>query len=76
MIYQHRIEPLAFLETAFRGIQINWPKFEKEALEMYKAFERMDYLLFTEEKKNVSPNIGTAYLHFNPRIWTQILAVS
>lgn len=52
-IEQQRHEPLAFLGAAFRGAQINWSTFEKESFAIFQTFERMDYMLETQNRIHV-----------------------
>ena len=38
-------QPLAFLGAAFKGAELGWSTFEKEAFAIFKTFEKLDYML-------------------------------
>lgn len=40
-----RHQPLAFLGAAFKGAQLGWSTFEKEAFAVFSTFEKLDYML-------------------------------
>ncbi len=50
---KQRHEPLAFLCSEFKGAQLHWTTFEKEAFAIYQTFDRMDYLLLGQQRTQV-----------------------
>lgn len=46
-------EPLAFLGAAFKGAEIGWTTFEKEAFAIFQTFEKLDYLLMDSKPAHV-----------------------
>eukprot|EP00171_Calliarthron_tuberculosum_P002686 IDg2686t1 len=50
---EQRHEPLAFLGSEFKGAQLHWTTFEKEAFAIYQTFERMDYLLLGQKRTHI-----------------------
>lgn len=50
---EQRHEPLAFLGSAFRGAQVHWSTFEREAFAIFPTFERMDYMLMSNNPTHV-----------------------
>ena len=39
-------EPLAFIGSQFKGSELGWSTFEKEAFAIFSTFRRLDYLFF------------------------------
>lgn len=48
-----RHEPLAFLGAAFKGAEVGWSTFEKEAYAIFQTFEKLDYILMSSELTHI-----------------------
>ena len=46
---EQRHQPLAFLGAAFKGAELGWSAFEKEAFAIFKTFEKLDYMLLGQK---------------------------
>lgn len=50
---KQRHEPLAFLGSEFKGAELGWTTFEKEAFAIFQTFEKLDYLLMSSKPAHV-----------------------
>jgi len=63
---EQRHEPLAFLGGAFRGAQERWSTYEKEAFAIYQVFDRLDYMLLSENDTRIFTDHLNLLFIFNP----------
>jgi len=63
---EHRHEPLAFISAAFRGPQIRWSTYEKEAYVIFQVFTKLGYMLETANPPHVSTDHRNLLFIFNP----------
>ena len=50
---EQRHEPLAFLGAEFKGAQLGWSTFEKEAYAIFQTFEKFDYVLMGSKPTHI-----------------------
>lgn len=65
-LHERRMEPLAFLGSAFNQTQKNWSTIEKEAFAIYQAFSKKDYLLGAESDIHLYTDHRNLLFVFSP----------
>lgn len=66
-------EPLAFLGSSFKGSELNWSTFEKEAFAIFKTFEKMDFLFQCQRRTHVFTDHRNLLFVFAPLAMEPVL---
>jgi len=65
---EQKHEPLAFLGAEFKGAQLNWSTFEKEAYAIFQTFEKLDYMLLGHARVHVFTDHRNLLFVFAPLV--------
>ena len=65
-IGEQRHQPLAFLGAEFKGSQLGWTTFEKEAFAIFQTFEKLDYMLMSSKPVHVYTDHRNLLFVFDP----------
>lgn len=63
---EQRHEPLAFLGSEFKKLQVVWTTYEKEAFAIFQAFKKLDYLFLNGKKTRVFTDHRNFLFVFSP----------
>lgn len=61
-------EPLAFLGCEFQGSAKNWTTFEKEGFAIFQVFEKLNYLMMSEQPVHVFTDHRNLHFVFAPLV--------
>ena len=62
---EQKHQPLAFISSSFKGAEMNWSTFEKEAFAIYQTFQKLDYM-FASRIPHVYTDHRNLLFIFNP----------